>query len=211
MYKFSACSGPAGSGKTETSKQMTNKEFGLVCVVFNCSEGLDLCGIQRMLSGVISTGGCLVMDEINRLSLDVLSVFAQMVLGVQRGLQLCGGSILKPAETEYGKSMAHIQTTKIVFENTELNLQSTAAVIITQNPNYSGRQKLPANLVALFRAVSVMVPNYMKICQIRLYSFGFMKATSLAQKAVSVFKLCSEQLSQCSWYDYGMRAINSTI
>ena len=38
-----------------------------------------------------------------------------------------------------------------------------------------------------------------------------MKATSLAQKAVSVFKLCSEQLSQCSWYDYGMRAINSTI
>lgn len=118
---------------------MTNKEFGLVCVVFNCSEGLDLCGIQRMLSGVISTGGCLVMDEINRLSLDVLSVFAQMVLGVQRGLQLCGGSILKPAETEYGKAMAHIQTTKIVFENTELNLQSTAAVIITQNPNYSGR------------------------------------------------------------------------
>lgn len=82
MYKFSACSGPAGSGKTETSKQMTNKEFGLVCVVFNCSEGLDLIGIARMLSGVISTGGCLVMDEINRLSLDVLSVFAQMVLGV---------------------------------------------------------------------------------------------------------------------------------
>lgn len=51
-----------------------------------------------MLSGVISSGGCLVMDEINRLSLDVLSVFAQMVLGVQRGLQLCGGSIIKPAE-----------------------------------------------------------------------------------------------------------------
>ena len=73
MYKFSACSGPAGSGKTETSKQMTNTEVGLVCVVFNCSEGLDLIGIARMLSGVISTGGCLVMDEINRLSLDVFS------------------------------------------------------------------------------------------------------------------------------------------
>lgn len=82
MYKFSAASGPAGSGKTETSKQMSNKEFGLVCVVFNCSEGLDLIGIKRMLSGVISSGGGLCMDEINRLSLDVLSVFAQMVLGV---------------------------------------------------------------------------------------------------------------------------------
>ncbi|CAL6082691.1 Dynein_heavy chain [Hexamita inflata] len=211
MYKFTSAAGPAGSGKTETSKQMTNKEFGLVCVVFNCSEGLDLIGIKRMLSGVISSGGCLVMDEINRLSLDVLSVFAQMVLGVQRGLNSCGGSQVKPSPNKYGKSQAHIQITKHVFESAELNLQSSATVIITMNPNYSGRQKLPANLVALFRSVSVMVPNYMKICQIRLYSFGFKKASALAQKAVSVFKLCSEQLSQCSWYDYGMRAINSTI
>lgn len=82
MYKFTSAAGPAGSGKTETSKQVSNKEFGLVCVVFNCSEGLDLIGIRRMLSGVISSGGCLVMDEINRLSLDVLSVFAEMVLNV---------------------------------------------------------------------------------------------------------------------------------
>lgn len=51
-------------------------------------------GIKRMLSGVISSGGCLIMDEINRLSLDVLSVFAQMVLGVQLGLQQCGGCIV---------------------------------------------------------------------------------------------------------------------
>ncbi|KAH0572596.1 Dynein heavy chain [Spironucleus salmonicida] len=209
MFKFSACSGPAGSGKTETSKQMTNKEFGLVCIVFNCSEGLDLIGIKRMLSGCISTGGCLIMDEINRLSLDVLSVFAQMVLGVQRGLQMCGGSTIRTPPK--GKTFAEMQTVKYVFEQAELNLMSTACVIITQNPNYSGRQKLPANLVALFRAVSVMVPNYMKICQIRLYSYGFKKATNLAQKATSVFKLCSEQLSQQSWYDYGMRAINSTI
>lgn len=93
-----------------------------MCVVFNCSEGLDLIGIRRMLSGVISSGGCLVMDEINRLSLDVLSVFAQMVLGVQRGLQLCGGSIVRNSESPHGKSMGHIQTTKIVFEGAELNL-----------------------------------------------------------------------------------------
>lgn len=48
----------------------------MVCIVFNCSEGLDLIGITRMLSGVVSSGGSLVMDEINRLSLDVLSVFS---------------------------------------------------------------------------------------------------------------------------------------
>ena len=101
---------------------MTNKELGLVCIVFNCSEGLDLIGIKRMLSGVISSGGCLIMDEINRLSLDVLSVFAQMVLGVQLGLQQCGGCIVSPPNAAHGKSMAAIQKNKYLFESTELNL-----------------------------------------------------------------------------------------
>jgi dynein heavy chain len=145
-------------------------------------------GIYKGLAAS-GTWGC--FDEFNRLIPEVLSVCAFQFGAVCDAIKENAATVEVEGET--------------------LALDPTCGAFITMNPGYLGRSELPEKLKALFRPITVMVPDLVLICENFLMAEGFVEAKDLALKFFTLYNLSKSLLSPAMHYDWGLRAIKTVL
>lgn len=185
--------GPAGTGKTETTKDLA-KFIGYQCIVYNCSEQVTIKILGNLLLGVLfhNKGAFVCLDEFNRISVEVMSVGAQYMLNIKH------------------KLLGYNSTVEVLSKEYQ-NVVGKMGVFITMNPTYAGRSELPDNLKTLFRPISMMIPDFQTISEVKLYSEGFSTAKYLAKKLFRLYELAGRQLSQQDHYDFTLRTVGSVL
>ncbi|KAK6455692.1 dynein heavy chain, cytosolic [Scheffersomyces xylosifermentans] len=182
--------GPAGTGKTESVKALSNN-LGKMVMVFCCDESFDFQSMGRIFLGLCKVGiwGC--FDEFNRLDEKILSAISTQIEAIEEGLK--------------------DNKLQIEISGKSIKVSPETGIFVTMNPGYVGRVELPENLKKLFRSCSMEVPDKEIIVEVILTSQTFIHSKELASIIVPFFNEIEKRVTKQSHYDFGLRTLKSML
>ena len=144
-----APAGPAGTGKTETTKDLA-RALAVPCYVFNCSDQMNYKSMANTFKGLCQVGAWGCFDEFNRISVEVLSVIATQVKTIQDAIVLNAEPTRRAVKyQDLPEGTPPVKVGEFFFMDD--TFRRADVFRITMNPGYAGRAELPENLKVLFR------------------------------------------------------------
>lgn len=183
---FSAMNGPAGTGKTETVRELC-RITAINCKTFNCSTQLTINTINGFIKGIVLSGTWLCLNDFNRINIETMSVVAQTMADLLKA---------KQANLEFFS---------------ELRLHSSCYICLTMNPSYISRNELPNSVRILFRNVAMINPDLDIIARVALKATGFKNSKSHTNRILNFLELCLQKLSQQKHYDFKLRDLKTIL
>ncbi|XP_077343463.1 dynein axonemal heavy chain 5-like [Lithobates pipiens] len=166
--------GDPGVGKTETVKGLSYL-LGNFVFLFTCSPTTDLSALGRVLNGTALDGCWSCFDDFHLLPEQAISVF------------------MHNARALYDSFNARLP--KITLQDgCKVEAHPNCSLFLTVSK--SGFQNLPKDVQAIFRAVSLVVPDHTALLRAKLTSLGFKGSKILATRLQLISELLKEQLSE---------------
>ncbi|XP_078503742.1 dynein axonemal heavy chain 5-like [Lissotriton helveticus] len=168
-----ALQGDHGVGKTETTKGLAYL-LGKFLFLFTCSSSVDLTALSRVLLGTAMDGCWSCFDDFHLLTENAVSVF------------------MYGAQTIYDSLKAKHPVSALLNEQ-EIAVDKNCNLFLTVHWQ-PGFKQLPSDVRALFRTVSLCVPDHTILLRGKLTSLGFKSPKTIAKRLQLIAELVKEQL-----------------
>lgn len=206
--------GPAGTGKTESTKAFGGK-LGRTVVCFNCDTSIERSDLSRLLIGIILSGSMGCFDEINRLDSSVLSTVATDIEAIQKVILLRSGKMNFCAFNDCHNINLDNNTFTLADIVVPISAISPyASIYVTMNPasrEYRGRSELPFSLTRLLRGCFMGKADTSLIIETILSTSGFINSKVLAEKCDLSYLLCSRRIPKQVHLDWGLRSLQAIL
>ncbi|TNJ29708.1 Dynein heavy chain [Giardia muris] len=205
--------GPAGTGKTESTKALGSK-LGRTVLCFNCDTSIERSDLSRLLIGIILSGSIGCFDEFNRLASSVLSAVATDIEAIQKVIFLRSGGILETINETSGIDFVGKTFTLGEITVPISTISPYSCLYVTLNPasrEYRGRSELPHSLTRLLRGCYMGSANTSLIVTTILSTSGFTNAKVLAEKCTLAYLLCARRIPAQVHLDWGLRSMQAVL
>ncbi|XP_021335614.3 dynein heavy chain domain-containing protein 1 isoform X2 [Danio rerio] len=181
-FKCAFVSGPYMSGKQHAAVQL-GYALGRQVVILKCCSSTRSSVISQTLLGALQNGAWLVLDSVDLLEQGTLSDLGQHLTEIHQNLSAVQRQT-QEKEHEFFEVECHIAGKK------NIPVKLTYGCITISANGYS--TKMPENLRAAVRPVTLMKPHYRIIAEVMLLSYGFSEAADLSRRLECLFRLAKD-------------------